>query len=55
MSKILFKWSTEPTGRLLATDELIARGAEEDEDDKEEEDEKEEEEGDEDESDGYSE
>jgi hypothetical protein len=54
MSNILPRWSTESTDRLLATDGLISRGAEEDDED-EEEDKKEEEEGGEDEGDGYSE
>jgi hypothetical protein len=54
MSKILPKSSPESTDRLLATDGLIARGAEEEEED-EEEDKKQEEEDNEDEDDGYSE
>jgi hypothetical protein len=54
MSKILPRWFAEPPYRLMATDGLIARGAEEDEDE-EEEDKKPEEDDNEDEDDGYSE
>jgi hypothetical protein len=52
MSTILPRWFAESTDRLMATDGLIVRGAEEDEDE-EEEDKKEKEDGGED--DGYSE
>jgi len=54
MSNILPRWSAESTDRLLATDDILARGVEEDDED-EEEDKKEEEEDSEDEDDGYSE
>jgi hypothetical protein len=48
MSNILPRWSAESTDRLLATDDILARGVEEDDEDEEEE-------GGEDEGDGYSE
>jgi hypothetical protein len=53
MSTILPRWSAESTDRLLATDDILALGAEEAEDDEDED--EIEEEGDEDENDGYSE
>jgi hypothetical protein len=55
MSKILPRWFAESADRLMATDGLIARGAEEDEEEEEEEDKKEQEDDSEDEDDGYSE
>jgi hypothetical protein len=57
MSKILPRWFAESADRLMATDGLIARGAEEDEEEEEEEEEdkKEQEDDSEDEDDGYSE
>ena len=53
MRNLLPRWFAESTDRLMATDGLIARGAEEEDEDEEEEDKKEKDEDSED--DGYSE
>jgi len=62
MSNILSRWFAESTDRLLATYDILARGAEQEDEDEEEQDnedqdkeDQDEEEGNEDESDGYSE
>jgi hypothetical protein len=52
-NKILPRWSAESTDRLLATDGLTVRGAEEEDEDEEEEDKNEKDDDSED--DGYSE
>ena len=55
MTNIFPRWFAESTDRLMASDGLIARGAEEDDEDDEEADNKEQEDDSEDEGDGYSE